>query len=370
MRLAFDVTALHDARTGVGTFTGEVLERLARQPDVDVIAYATSWRGRQRVRSLAPGGVRVATRPMAARPLRALWQSFDQPPITWWSGAIDVVHGPNFVVPPAPHAAQLATVHDLTCIHHPELCTADVLQYPALLRRALGRGAHLHVVSRFVGDEVIDLLGADPARVHVIANGISAVGGGDAKRGAGLAGGDRYVLALGTVEPRKDLPTLVAAFDAVAADDDELRLVIAGPDGWGAEALTATVAAAAHRDRIVRLGWVDDASRADLLAGAAVFAYPSLYEGFGLPPLEAMAAGAPVVTTSAGALPEVVGEAAVLVAPRDVDALGAAVALLTGEGERDRRARIDRGQARAARFTWDATATALVSLYRSLEPSC
>ena len=103
------------------------------------------------------------------------------------------------------------------------------------------------------------------------------------------------------------------------------RLVVAGPDGWGAEAFDAAVARARHRSRIIRLGWVDDQARADLLAGAIVFAYPSKYEGFGLPPLEAMAAGTPVVATTAGALPEVVGDAARLVPPGDADALAGAL---------------------------------------------
>jgi glycosyltransferase involved in cell wall biosynthesis len=366
VRLAFDVTALHDARTGVGVVTGELLTRVARDADIDVVAYSVSWRGRDHVRELVPPGVAVATRPMAAQPLRQLWRRFDLPPISWWTGKVDVVHGPNFVVPPGGGALEIATVHDLTCIHHPELCTADVLQYPGLLSRALRRGAHVHAVSQFVADEVVSLLGADPERVHVVHNGVSAVTGGDGDAGRRLAGGARYVLALGTVEPRKGLPALVAAFDAVAAGDPELRLVIAGPDGWGTAQLSDAIARARHADRVVRVGWVDDSGRADLLAGAAVFAYPSQYEGFGLPPLEAMAAGVPVVTTSAGALPEVVADAAELVDVGDVDALGGTIAALIDEPTAAHAARLERGRARAASFTWDAAAEGLSRLYHRL----
>jgi len=173
------------------------------------------------------------------------------------------------------------------------------------------------------------------------------------------------VLAVGTVEPRKDLPGLVEAFDLLAADDAELRLVIAGPDGWGADALTRVVAASPHRDRIVRLGWVDDAARAALVRGAAVFAFPSRYEGFGLPPLEAMAAGTPVVATAAGSLPEVLGDAALLADPESVDALATALAaVLTDAALRDRL--VTAGRAQADRYSWASATQALVDCYRVL----
>ena len=168
--------------------------------------------------------------------------------------------------------------------------------------------------------------------------------------GRHLAGAERYVLALGTVEPRKDLPTLVAAFDALAASDKDLHLVLAGQDGWGIEALTASRDRAVHRRRIHRLGWVNEQQRAALLRGASVFAYPSRYEGFGLPPLEAMAVGTPVVTTTAGALPEVVGDAARVVPPLDVDALAGALADVLGD-EDLRTSLVARGRARRSGMT-------------------
>ncbi|CAN5240215.1 glycosyltransferase family 1 protein [soil metagenome] len=366
MRLAYDVTALYSARTGVGVFTEEVLARLAARSGIDVTAYAVTWRGRGRLPALVPPGVRTARGPMAAQPLRRLWRRGDWPTIEWWTGPAEVVHGPNFVVPPTRRAGRLATVHDLTPVHFPDLSTADTLQYPQLIRRALESGAHLHAVSRFVATEVIDVFGADPERVHVVANGVStSVEGCDAVRGRELAGGPRYVRALGAVEPRKDLPGLVRAFDAAAADDDDLRLVVAGPDGWDRGAFTAAVEAARHRTRLVRHGWVGGKARADLLAGASVFAYPSRYDGFGLPPLEAMAAGVPVVTTTAGALPETVGDAAVLVAPGDSDALAGALSrVLADEGLRT--VLVERGRARARGFSWEACADGLVAVYERL----
>ena len=370
MRAAVDLTALLDPPTGVAAVLRQHLAGIGAAPGIDVVGFAASWRGRHRLPDVVPPGSvdRLVRRPMAARPLRQLWLRTDHPRIERWTGPVDVVWGPNFVVPPA-GAARLATVHDLTCVRHPELCTADVLQYPALIRRAVAGGAHLHAVSRFVGDELVEVFRIAPERVHVVANGVdpAAVAGGDADRGAALAGGPRYVLAIGTIEPRKDHAGLVRAFDAVAVDDPDIRLVLAGADGWAADALRAALerSTAAKAGRIVRLGFVPDADRADLLAGALCLAYPSVYEGFGLPPLEAMAAGTAVVATAAGALPEVLGDAATLVPVGDTDALAGALAAVTGD-DGHRRRLVERGRARAAAASWDASQQAFADLLLTL----
>jgi glycosyltransferase involved in cell wall biosynthesis len=362
LRVALDVTPLLGAHTGVAAFTTGALAALAPRTEVELRAYAVTWRGRARVAGVVPAGVAVAGRPMAARPLRGMWRRFDVPPIEWWTGAIDVVHGTNFVVPPAARAAEVVTVHDLTPVRYPQMSTRDTLQYPGLLRRALQRGAVVHTPSRFVAEEVVDLLGAAPDRVHAVHHGVPPIETGDPAGGRRRAGGDRYVLALGTVEPRKDLRSLVRAFETLADDDDDLRLVIAGPDGWGVQDLEAAITGARHRDRIVRLGWVTASERAGLLAGAAVFAYPSVYEGFGFPPLEAMAVGVPVVASTAGALPEVLGDAADLVAPGDTDALAGALRRVLGDDAR-RAALVRRGRDQVARYSWEECGDGLLAVY-------
>ena len=173
----------------------------------------------------------------------------------------------------------------------------------------------------------------------------------------------RYVLAVGTIEPRKDYPLLVEAFEAVAAAHRDVALVIVGADGWGAERFTDAVEASAVRDRIVRPGYLDDEALAGALRGAAALAYPSKYEGFGFPPLQAMAAGVPVVATAAGAIPEVVGDGAWLVAPGDGEGLAAQIiqALSGGPAVTEM---IERGRVRSAQFTWERCADGLANLYR------
>jgi glycosyltransferase involved in cell wall biosynthesis len=259
----------------------------------------------------------------------------------------------------------VVTIHDIGFIRFPELCTADTIQYGRLIRRALDRGAFVHVTSEYVGDEVRETFGIDDARLTRIPLGVRSSSGGDPEGGRALAGATRYVLALGTVEPRKNLPVLVRAFDKVASVDAALYLVVAGADGWGVDEFRAACSVAQHGDRIVRLGYVSDSQRRDLLAGARVVAYPSRYEGFGLVPLEAMGAGIPVVASRAGALPEVLGDAALLVDPDDPGGLAAAVEqAITDEALRDELVRKGRGQ--VTRHSWQRSADQYLDLYRSL----
>lgn len=364
LRVAVDATSSLGVQTGIGRVTTQLLGGLAQRDDLDVTAYAITWRGRQELGGVVPAHVRAATRAFPARLTRLLWPRRPFPSIEHWTGPVDVVHATNYVAPPA-RTAVLVTIFDLTYAHFPELSAGDALRYPQLVRVAIDRGATLHTASDFVAAEIQDLYRLPPDRVIRIYPGLGPASAGNASRGHTIAGSDRYILALGTIEPRKNLPRLVRAFDQVAARDHQATLVVAGPDGWDVESFNGAVESAHHRDRIRRLGWVAERARHDLLAGAALLAYPSVYEGFGLPPLEAMQAGTPVVAAKAGALPEVLGDAALLPDPTSVDAIATSLARVLEDDEL-RRALIRRGEERADSYRWERAIPGYVAAYQRL----
>jgi len=376
--VALDATPLLGNPTGVGVFCRHLLTALSSRPDTEVSAYAVSWRRRGLLADLLPSDVGWRQRAMPARPLQAAWRRTGRPSVEWFVRDFDVVHGTNFLVPPTRRAGAVLTVHDLTVLRYPELCERSTLAYPDLIRQAVRRGSWIHTPSEYVAQEVVELLGADPARVRAVLSGTPASGGAVAA-GEDETGNDgqpivlppgteRYVLAIGTAEPRKDLPGLVRAFEAVARGRPELALVLVGPDGWGAAELDQTIASSAVRERVVRARWLDERRLSRVLRGAAVLAYPSIYEGFGFPPLEAMSVGVPVVATRVGALPEVLGNAAELVPPRDPSALAGALGDVLDDSQR-RDLLVARGMRRTAELTWERCAEGMSALYREVAAS-
>jgi len=239
------------------------------------------------------------------------WSRSRLPPGRLLTGKADVVHGTNFLAPPS--SRSVITLQDLTPITHPEWCEPSVAAMAGPLRNAIRKGATIHVSSALIRDEALDILGIDPDRVSLVHHGVRPLSGGDAATGRALAGAERYIVVLGTVETRKNVVAAVAAMEGLP---DDVRLVIVGPAGNAESGLTAAIAKIPP-GRVVRRPAVDEHARNSLLRGAIALAWPSLYEGFSFPPLEALSVGTPVVATAVGALPELIGDLVPLVPPGD-----------------------------------------------------
>ena len=239
---------------------------------------------------------------------------------------------------------------------------ANVLQHRLVLQRMLPRAAVVLTSSRFTRGALLERFGLDPDRVHVVPLGVDPMFSPGGYGGvAGVTG--PYLVAVGTLQPRKDIEAALAAFERCADAGAPHALVVAGARGWRDEATIARLRASRHASRIHLLGRVEDAALVRALRGADALLHASRHEGFGLPPLEAMACGTPVVALRATAVPEVVGDAAVLVEPDDPEALSSAVLALLEDAVRQAELR-ERGLRRAAELTQTRTTELTVEAYR------
>jgi glycosyltransferase involved in cell wall biosynthesis len=367
--VAIDVTPLLGARSGIGAAVAEILVALrALEAGPDLVPYTLSTRAR-RQRDAVPPETRFV--PIPARVLLRSWVRAEAPRIDRWLEPAQVIHATNYLAPPS-RRPTIISVYDCSFVRYPELCTPEVRAFDPVIRRAVARGATLHTGSEFVADEIEEIYGRGlraAGRLVVIPLGIPALGD-EAEmppRVVESIGSAPFIVAIGTLEPRKNLAHLVGAFAELATRHADLRLVIAGHDGPARPEIDAAIGRlpTGVRERVVLAGGVSDAGRRALLERATLLAYPSIYEGFGFPLLEAMSVGVPVVAARAGSIPEVAGDAALLVEPTNEQALADEMdRVITDDATRSEL--IARGRDRVHAFSWDHTARALASCYRRL----
>jgi len=352
MRVAIDAAPLLVRSAGVKNYLYYWIESLRKLAGADAVRTVPSlpWGPLDHNRSIAP-----RWRTTWALGFRALANYTSLPVLEWQTRGADVFHATNLARRPPRGPKLTATIHDLTTRAMPELHSrANLLAdraFEALLRRADA----LMADSESTKNDAVRALGLKPERIKVIYLGIApaffAVTPADAARVRERYGLERpFLLSVGTIEPRKNIDTLVRAWRALPASlKEQFDLVLAGPMGWASAETVSLV-------RSVRyLGYIPESDVAPLTAAAAVFAYPSLYEGFGFPVAQALAAGTPVVTSNVSSLPEVAGDAALLVDPRSERELRDALErLLLSSDLRGELAA--RGRRQAAQFTWEECA--------------
>lgn len=373
LRIGIDLTALLPEATGVDTYLLELLDGLAAVDRRNRYTIFVNREDHHRLPTL-PESFRVIRSSVRNRLIRLGWQQAALP-VVRAAKRLDVVHSPSFIAPLADRRARhVLTIHDMTSFTDPQL--HEPLRRSRLYRAAIVASIRLascvFVPTRAIRDDIVGLVpGVDPGRIRAIGHGVSHRFRPEAAKEAptvrkllGLP--SSYLLFVGTIQPRKNLEGLLEAYRRlVLAGAIEEDLVLAGRLGWGFQPVMQLIQAPELRDRVHLLGYVDQRVLAPLYAGARALVYPSLDEGFGLPPLEAMACGVPVVASSVPALTENLSGAAELVPPRQPEALANAIArVLHDERLRERRRR--EGLARAKRFSWEQSARATLACYEDL----
>ncbi|MEQ1758980.1 MAG: glycosyltransferase family 1 protein [Vicinamibacterales bacterium] len=361
MRILVDYRPALRQRTGVGEYIHELVRALASHRTDEVSIFTSSWKDRPSPELSAELGAHVIDCRIPVGLLNALWHRAGWPPVEWLAGGADVVHAAHPLLIPSRHAAQVVTVHDLFFLTDPSAVGAEIRRDYASLAAAHARRAHAVVTSSEYGrQQVIERLSAPPARVHVVPPGAPSwrhLGASPLPAPAG------YALFVGTIEPRKNLERLLDAWQRVVASlKTRPRLVLAGGVSSKSAPLLENLGAPGLAGTVEYRGYVPEAAREALFAGARLLVLPSLDEGFGLPVLEAMSAGIPVVASNRGAIPEVAAGSAELVEPLDVDALAAALVRVL-EDEDHARDLARRGLERARAFTWQRSATILSAVY-------
>jgi glycosyltransferase involved in cell wall biosynthesis len=362
VRVAIDLRLAFHRRGGIATYAARLLEALSKtQPGSTFIEVrdrrdASSTAGLPNV-----GTLRVVT---PAHFRSEPWTL----PIELLRARADLFHATDFVAPLPSPTPTVVTIHDLTFLRRPELVTPQAARYYARVPRSVRRARAVIAVSSATAHDVVTMLGVPKDRVHVVPLAADAAFRPLDDQGLLRAARDRYrlperfVLFVGTREPRKNLGALLDACAGIREAGEPLPLVLVGEEGWLADDLERRVRGQEH---VRVLGPVAADDLVAIYNLATVVALPSLDEGFGLPVVESMACGTPVVCSDRGALPEVAGDAALLVDPDDVDGIAAAlISVMHDEALRERMRQ--RGLARSATFGWDRTAEETAAVYRSV----
>ncbi|MBI4318692.1 MAG: glycosyltransferase family 4 protein [Chloroflexi bacterium] len=374
MRIAIDYTAAVNQHAGIGRYVRGLVDALAAFDTSNeyVLFYAYQRQTKPRIAALSKPNFRQRAIPVSDRILTILSQRLAVPlPMDLLTGPVDVFHSPDFVLPHVRRAVTVLTVHDLSFLLFPECADSGLRSYlEKAVPRSVARADLITADSLNTKNDLVCLLDAEPERVEVVFGGVDEKFRPLRDDWRLLAAVRRkyridfpFILSIGVIEPRKNLGRLIRAYALLKARGGFAhKLLIVGRKGWLYEGVFHTVAELGLDKDVIFLGYVSDSDLPVLYNLADVFAFPSLYEGFGFPVLEAMACGTPVVSSNRSSLPEVVGEAGLLASPDDVGAIAAALDQMLNDSHL-RDDLVQRGLQRARQFTWQRAAERIVEVY-------
>lgn len=373
--IGVDYTAAHEQGAGIGRYVRELVRALAALDDAT--PYRLFVAGAQRRALPPPPGANFTWRPTRITPLwfARLWHRLRLPlPVEAFTGRVRLFHATDFTLPPTLSGTRtLLTVHDLSFVRAPETTTPVLKAYlDAVVPRSVRRATHVLADSQATKDDLVELYKTPPDKITVLLGGVNPefrpITDAHARqvvRARYSLPPNPYIFSVGTVQPRKNYARLVQALAALGPQHADVHLVIAGGRGWLDAPIYQTVRDLGMGERVHFTGFVRDEDLPVLYSDAACLAYPSLYEGIGLPVLEAMACATPVVTSTISSLPEVAGDAALLIDPYDVEALAGALRRLLDDSAL-RETLVARGVRQAAFFTWERAASQLLAVYRQM----
>lgn len=371
MRIGVDFTAASRERAGIGRYARELIRALAQLDTTNPYALLVPRDARpELLQFYRPNNFAIKHGALTERYFAALWHRARLPlPIETFIGACDVLYSPDFLLPPTRAKRTLVTVHDLSYVRLPDCFPEPLLNYlNRAVPRALERADLILADAQSTRQDLHGVYRVPLEKIRVLYSGVDSRFNPDVSeesraRVQALTQGKPYILSVSTIQPRKNYARLIHAFQLLISNFQlpisNLQLIIAGSKGWMYEEIFDTVKQLNLQDRVLFPDFFSDDDLPALYAGASLFAYPSLYEGFGLPVVEAMACGVPVISSNASSLPEVAGNAALYFAPRDVEGMAAAMhQALTNESLRaDLRAK---GILQAKKFSWDKAARELL----------
>lgn len=366
MKVAFDATATPVGLTGAGYYVMEIVQQLDRADDVELVIITRKNDG-TRFEQLAESSRILAVAPDST-PARIVYQTLRLGTLVD-SLDVDIFHGPHYQIPMKMRTPSVVTIHDMTLVTHPQVHTrAKRLFFSRVIGRSAEKASGIISVSQHTADDIERVLGAHNIIVAPLGvntqrfNATAHKTDQELLEHRGIT--EPYIGFLGVIEPRKSIDVLIGAFSRLASDFPEHRLIIAGGDGWGMHDVRQARASSGVSTRIVMTGRLSDEEVPAFLRHADVFAYPSMYEGFGMPIIEAMACGAPVITTRSSSLSEVAGDAAELVEPRNVSQLEIALRKILSDSQRAQQL-TRKGIERSREFTWERCADAHIEAYSS-----
>lgn len=379
MRISIDLEPCTNNRSGIGVYSYNITKNLEKIKGIELYGEIFSFLGKDKLdENYKELGIKLKVCKLFPYGVyRRIWSILPLGYNTLLNSHSDIYHFFDYIVPPKIKGKVITTIHDMTYILYPEMVEKKTMER---IKKGIGysvnRADKIITVSESSKKDIIKCLGVDATKIEVVYNGVeyecfsnSYTKEQQCKVKSKYNLPDKYILYMGTLEPRKNIESIISAFSILISNDkiysDKIKLVIAGKKGWLYESIFNQVQKLALEDKVIFTDYIEEEDKPLIYHMADMFVFPSIYEGFGIPVVEAMASSVPVITSTSSSLPEVAGDAAILVEPKDIDSMAKAMNKIL-EDEELRKFMIEKGHAQAKKFNWESSAEKLVGIYGDL----